>query len=515
MEQHAHDRDATIAYTLRMRITVVGGGLAGMVAAWRLAERGCSVDLYEAGDRLGGKAGATRHGSDVDEHGYHIFPMWYRNIWRLVDELGIGHHFADVEDFLQLSRGEYPHYKKLTNLGSVRHVWRNLRSGVLPFEEMALFFYSTLDLMSHRFSYAAFLDQTSVNGFVRGRFYRTERVALQHQDLLLKGISVPSYAVSAMTMRNVLKFWFRYPLPMHRVLKGDLQQFWIDPIAARLASLGVRVHLGTRLEKIHVSEGRVVAIDLHGSDVERLDVERLVVAIPWERLTAALDDELFAAAPGLFKINGLNSAPMAALNVYFRGRIEGIPKEHVNLLGGRYGLSFIDVGQWWPQYGGRRTVLNAISSNFEALQGVSEDVAVRELVDELLEFIPSLRGQEIEKTDFQSHAHEPLFMNEVGAWHFRPEARTELANLYLAGDYCRTHIDLVSMEGATAAGLLAAEAARADAGLPDPVDILVPDEWPRWLLWMLWFVGLPVAALLKAVAHLRGHATQSEPPRAA
>jgi uncharacterized protein with NAD-binding domain and iron-sulfur cluster len=273
-----------------MQVTVVGGGLAGMIAAWRLAERGCSIDLYEASDRLGGKAGATRHGTDVDEHGYHIFPMWYRNIWRLVDELGIAHHFADVEDFLQLSRGEFPSYKKLTNLGSVYHVWRNLFSGVLPFEEMALFFYSTLDLMSHRFSYAAFLDQTSVNGFVRGRFYRTERVALQHQDLLLKGISVPSYAVSAMTMRNVLKFWFRYPRPMHRVLKGDLQQMWIEPIAARLASLGVRVHLGTPLEKIHVSERRVVAVDFRGSDVQRHEVDRLIVAIPWERLAAVLDD---------------------------------------------------------------------------------------------------------------------------------------------------------------------------------------------------------------------------------
>jgi uncharacterized protein with NAD-binding domain and iron-sulfur cluster len=490
-----------------MRLTVIGGGLAGMIAALRLAERGFSIDLYEASDRLG----ATRHGSDFDEHGYHIFPMWYCNIWRLVDELGIAHHFADVEDFLQLSRGQFPNYKKLTNLGSAHYVWRNLFSGVLPFEEMALFFYSTLDLMSHQFSYAAFLDQTSVNGFVRDRFYRTERVALQHQDLLLKGISVASYAVSAMTMRNVLKFWFRYPEPMHRVLRGDLQQMWIEPIAAKLASLGVRIHLGMQLEKIHVSERRVVAVDLRGSDVQRHEVERLIVAIPWERLAAVLDDEMFNGAPALFKINSLNSAPMAALNVYFRRRIDGIPKEHVNLLGGKYGLSFIDVGQWWPQYEGRRTVLNAISSNFEALQSVSEAVAVRELVNELLEFIPSLRGEDIEKTDFQPHVHEPLFMNEVGAWHFRPEAKTELPNMYLAGDYCRTHIDLVSMEGATAAGLLAAEAVRKDAGVPDPVEILVPDEWPRWLLWVIWLLGVPVAALLKVVAHLRGHAMRTEP----
>ena len=482
-----------------MHVTVIGGGLAGMMAALRLAERGFDVDLYEADTRLGGKAGAVKHGADFDEHGYHIFPMWYRNIWKLVDELGIAGHFADVEDFVQIERGEFPRHKTLTNLGSARYVFRNLFSGVLPVEEMALFFYSTLDLMSHRFSYRKFLDQTSVNGFVRGRFYRTERVALQHQDLLLKGISVPSYAVSAMTMRNVLKYWFKYPLPMHRVLKGNLQQLWIEPIEERMTALGVKIHLGQRLERIEVAQGRVTAVHLNGA---RHPVERAVVTIPWERLAAILDDDLYRAAPGLFAIRGLNSAAMAALNVYFRGPVPDMPKDHVNLIGGRYGLSFIDVGQWWPEYRGR-TVLNAISSNFTALESVSEDVAVREMLNELFEFIPALRGVEIEKTDFQRHVNEPLFMNEVGAWHFRPAAKTELPNLYLAGDYCRNHIDLVSMEGAVSAGLLAAEAVRKDASSSRPVEILIPDEWPRWMLWILWFLGLPVAALLKLIAKLR------------
>ena len=52
-----------------MHVTVIGGGLAGMIAALRLAERGFAVDLYESSNRLGGKAGANRHGPDVDEHG--------------------------------------------------------------------------------------------------------------------------------------------------------------------------------------------------------------------------------------------------------------------------------------------------------------------------------------------------------------------------------------------------------------------------------------------------------------
>ncbi len=58
-----------------------------MTAALRLLERGCHVSLYEASARLGGKAGANKNGDDYDEHGYHIFPAWYLNTWRLLDEL--------------------------------------------------------------------------------------------------------------------------------------------------------------------------------------------------------------------------------------------------------------------------------------------------------------------------------------------------------------------------------------------------------------------------------------------
>ena len=60
-------------------------------------------------------------------------------------------------------------------------------------------------------------------------------------------------------------------------------------------------------------------------------------------------------------------------------------------------------------------------------------------------------------------------MNTVGSWENRPEAVTEIANLFLAADFVRTHTDVASMEGANEAarravnGVLAAAGATADA----------------------------------------------------
>ena len=49
------------------RTAVIGAGIAGLTAAWELARNGHQVDLYEAGDRLGGAiAPATLSGVRVD-----------------------------------------------------------------------------------------------------------------------------------------------------------------------------------------------------------------------------------------------------------------------------------------------------------------------------------------------------------------------------------------------------------------------------------------------------------------
>lgn len=46
---------------------------------------------------------------------------------------------------------------------------------------------------------------------------------------------------------------------------------------------------------------------------------------------------------------------------------------------------------------------------------------------------------------------EPLLVNRVNTWRLRPEATTEISNLYLASDYVRTKTDLATMEGANEA----------------------------------------------------------------
>ena len=479
-------------------VLVVGGGLAGMSAAYELSRRGRRVTVVEAGDRLGGKAGASVVDGSVEEHGYHIFPSWYENTWRIVDELGVRGNFEDVRDFHQLRPGEHPDYRTYRNLTSPLHFFENLLAGVLSVPEQFLFFYAALDLMSQPYRYRAKLDQVTITGFLRSRFYEVESIADQFEDLMLKGISVPIHEVSAMTMRNTMRYWLRHPSPMHRILTTDLQSGLIDPLADRLVESGCRVETGLEAVKL-VPDGdgdgiRAVRFRTAAGEEEERRADAVVLAVPPGRVVDLLDDDVHAADPALAGVKYLTSRPMAALHVHFERRLPGIPRDHVNLLGSRYGLSYVDVSQWWE--GGDSTVLNLIASDFRPLVGLSDETATRYLIDDLKPYLPPFAEADVRTAYLQSHEEEPLFVNEVGAWPHRPTARTGLSNLYLAGDYCQTHVDLVSMEGAVTSGLHAAEAVREDA---DPggadVDVRVPSTYPQSLLVLGRILLAPVALL--------------------
>ncbi|MBX0323843.1 NAD(P)/FAD-dependent oxidoreductase [Halomicroarcula sp. F13] len=75
-------------------IGVVGGGIAGLSAAYRLQQRGHEVRVFEASDDLGGLAAVYETAGDPIEKFYHHLSKSEETIVELAEELGLG---DDVE----------------------------------------------------------------------------------------------------------------------------------------------------------------------------------------------------------------------------------------------------------------------------------------------------------------------------------------------------------------------------------------------------------------------------------
>ena len=76
----------------RRRVAILGGGMAGLAAAWRLSEPGWrddleSITVYQRGWRLGGKGASSRGANGrIEEHGLHLWLGYYENAFRLLRE---------------------------------------------------------------------------------------------------------------------------------------------------------------------------------------------------------------------------------------------------------------------------------------------------------------------------------------------------------------------------------------------------------------------------------------------
>lgn len=80
------------------RVAVIGGGIAGLTAAYRLARQGHRVTLWEQDEQLGGLAAAfpLPSGAEIEKFYHHLF-MSDRAIVELIEELGIADHLRWID----------------------------------------------------------------------------------------------------------------------------------------------------------------------------------------------------------------------------------------------------------------------------------------------------------------------------------------------------------------------------------------------------------------------------------
>jgi geranylgeranyl pyrophosphate synthase/uncharacterized protein with NAD-binding domain and iron-sulfur cluster len=292
-----------------------------------------------------------------------------------------------------------------------------------------------------------------------------------------------------------------------RVLDGPTNLVWIDPWLAYLKSRGVRYHNKSEVDEILYNNGRVSGVVVrHGGKRNVVQGDHYIAALPLERFAPLVNSAVFSAFPAFANLQSLtpNVEWMNGVQFYLH---RDVPTAHGHVIhiDTEWALTSISQLQFWrdvpPQQFGDSNVRGIISvdvsdwtapgGNGRAAMYCSREEVVRETWRQLKESINTeqelLRDEDLHSwfldPDIDSDpGHtgvlqnlEPLLVNLVDTWTLRPEATTDIPNLFLASDYVRTYTDLATMEGANEA------ARRAVNGLLDAVKF----DGPRCELWEL------------------------------
>jgi uncharacterized protein with NAD-binding domain and iron-sulfur cluster len=266
-----------------------------------------------------------------------------------------------------------------------------------------------------------------------------------------------------------------------RVLDLPTNEAWINPWVRHLKKLGVRFETGQKIEAIEMRRGRVAsarARDRRGRR-RRVEADWFFCAMPVERARKLWSRKVLALDPSLGQMDELFVDWMVGVQYYLKQPVE-IVHGHLTFLDSPWALTALTQGQFWEDRDFRRdygdgSVADCLSVDvsdwgtpgilygkpakrctpkqvaeevWAQMKAHLEDTGDSYLPDGLLHswFIdPAIRWHPDRRRNTNA---TPLLVNTVGSWEKRPQARTEIPNLFLAGDYVQTDLDLATMESA-------------------------------------------------------------------
>lgn len=507
-------------------VTIAGGGLAGLTAALRLAQRGYRITLYERKSWVGGNLGSRRRpdGELLDVYP-HMYLDWYRNFWALLQD-ATGQHrqegFEPLSTVKQLSRGAFPRFASLTDMYSPWHMLGNLFSGVGPPADMFVFGYASIDLLAEQLNPTIDLANVDVNAFLNTRPYMTRAASDAFDSFITRVWAIPSYLASAPDFRRYLRYCLLNPIPAFWLPTGPAATRVIHPLVSAARAAGVQIVTTTQLTGVSCQNGRVRTIGLERTrfDVKtqqwkgvrgsrRIEaVDNLLLAVPAGTLSqlvrtpaSAGEETVVAAAPDIAGIVRLRATRVPIIYLYFKRRLRAIPSEPVGLFGSELSLAFTDISQTWegvPAVAGR-TVLAVSSSDTGGLPGTSADADAHAILTELAEYLPFDPGTRWgESTDldwdhtvYETNTDSPLFINQTGTDAWRPDpSSSHIPNIYLAGDFCNNDVGMTTIESAVTTGLQAAKVIVERNHHGAPVQIIPP---PRNLIYDIGYAWLRYA----------------------
>jgi squalene-associated FAD-dependent desaturase len=443
------------------RAVVIGGGLAGITAALRLAEAGCAVTLLEGRPRLGGLAFSFERGDLTVDNGQHVYLRCCTAYRWFLDRVD-GAALSPLQDRLDVPVLDAAHPGG-PRLGRLRRnglpVPLHLAAGLAVYPHLSLAERASVGraaLALKKLDPAdPALDDVDFGTWLaeHGQSPRTIEALWDLVGIATLNAPAPqaSLGLAAMVFKTGLLSeagaadigWAHVPL-------GHLH----DTLARKaLDSAGVRTELRSRVKAVEPLTGggwQVVA------DGERIEADTVVVAVAQREAHALLPE---GALPEPDRLLDIGTAPILNVHVVYDRKVLRRPffaalGTPVQWVFDRTGASGLSEGQYL-----------ALS---QSAAGDEIDTPVAELreryLPELERLLPAARDAQV-RDFFVTRERTATFAPAPGVGRLRPVARTGAPGLFLAGAWTATGWP-ATMESAVRSGLNAAGAALQDLGRP-------------------------------------------------
>lgn len=498
----------------RRTVAILGGGVGGLSAAHELAERGFQVRVFERKPIFGGKArslevpnsAASGHKNLPGEHGFRFFPNFYKHVIDTMKRIPYSGNAGGVFDnIVPGTRAQIARDGKMSIIAVARYPvtiddWVTTLQATVNAAELGIPESEVLFYVDRLLTLLTSCEERRVQEYEKipwWDFIDAVHKSEPYQRFLARGMTRSMVAIRAEegSTRTVGYIGLQLTLgllkigdPVDHLLNGPTNERWIDPWIRYLQSLGVEVHSSARLVRFNMKGSAIssVTIEIDGGQQE-VTADYYVCALPAEAIAPLLTDDMKRAAPSIANIDKLRTSWMNGIQFYL-GRDVPVVNGHSIYIDSPWALTSISQRQFWGisqmnQYGNGELggILSVDISDWNspgilygkpAMQCTAEEIK-NEVWEQIKAHLNVEGAQQLQDANLlnwfldpdiefpnpsQATNLEPLLINTAGSLAYRPEAHTEIPNLFLASDYVHTYSDLACMEGANEAARRATNA---------------------------------------------------------
>nr|AFH53810.1 phytoene desaturase [Narcissus tazetta subsp. chinensis] len=449
-----------------LEVVVVGAGLAGLSTAKYLADAGHKPILLEARDVLGGKVAAWKDkDGDWYETGLHIFFGAYPNVQNLFGELGINDRLQWKEHSMifampnkpgEFSRFDFPEVLPAPLNG----IWAILRNNeMLTWPEKVRFALGLLPAMVGGQAYVEAQDGLTVTEWMR-RQGVPDRVNDEVSIAMSKALNFIN--PDELSMQCILIALNRFLQEKHgskmAFLDGNPPERLCMPVVDHIQSLGGRVQLNSRLQKIELNpDGTVKHFVLGNGNI--ITGDAYVVAAPVDILKLLLPQE-WREILYFKKLDKLVGVPVINVHIWFDRKLKNT---YDHLLFSRSPLLsvYADMSVTCKEYyDPNRSMLELVFAPAEEWISRSDSEIIEATMKELAKLFPNEIAADQSKAKILKYhvvkTPRSVYKTIPDCEPCRPLQRSPIEGFYLAGDYTKQKY-LASMEGAVLSGKLCAQ----------------------------------------------------------